>query len=317
MSTVTCTATTVKSTMSAVAVDPFGDIFSVHTPMYYERNNGQDSKYTDYVVNHNVKFPDNVPVPFLDKLESMPSLSNDSISSSPSTAPTTPEPELPIEWTDDDLNRLLSILYSSEMLHGDLTISPPLTTLPTTPLNTPLKLDLYLRIPATPATQASYSPDLPIGTGRPINKILFASSLPSKDPTTLRRSLAAALLRSSETVEWIVTHYSLLSTLFTLSVSQLAGIKQGIEGMSRVCDREWAERLEQLRRCDDEGGRVERFEVGFELYLLDAGWCELGPWVNCVDAAMKLDAEARLQWAESYEGAGVWLLRAVNECEAR
>ncbi|KAF1961475.1 hypothetical protein CC80DRAFT_238118 [Byssothecium circinans] len=347
MSTVTCTITAVK-------VNPFDDMYAIPltgglgSPMYFERDEHGPARDREAITYHIAKIPDEVAVPFLDKLEPIPSpektefaaLTDSPVSSTGTCAKLSSSelesdaPVAPIEWTEGDLCYLLAALYPDQMLAQDFTFTPALSTLTSTstsPSN-PIKIDLYLRIPALAVPKEAYSATLPIGTGRPTTKVLVASSAPSTSPEAARRSLAAALLKDRAAIEFFASHYGLLARLYGLDTAELMGIKKGMESMASINEKEWSERLNQLREGDEapattigeekneangaakETGAGDKwcFEAELELFLLGAGWYELGRWIGAVDVAVGL-GEERMGWARVYGDAGRWLEKALEE----
>ncbi|KAF1844698.1 uncharacterized protein K460DRAFT_96833 [Cucurbitaria berberidis CBS 394.84] len=267
---------------------------------------------------------DNVAVPILDAVQAFPtwspqsSVSTLSIVSTAPTSPTTDTFNAPIQWNNADLMYLLSCTMPDELLANQLIFSPPLEDLRT--ITCLIHLQLFRRTPTTPPPPEAFSKHAPIGTGRPCSSVLVAESDKKCGSTTeARRSLAKKLLSSMRVVGGAVDMYNVLVTLHRLSTPTLYSIYRSLILMTAVSDREWSERLQQLRGLVDGCDAVESVdftctvEARLEVFFLEVGVGQLERWIRSVGVALALGRRGRKVWADVYGDAAAFLGRAMWE----
>ncbi|KAH7089880.1 hypothetical protein FB567DRAFT_627156 [Paraphoma chrysanthemicola] len=285
------TDSTDSSTM--LTGDPFSDCFTIDT--------------TDQV-HHSTAFnKPTIEVPILDPLPHLTPWSPQSSLSTPSTTSSSTEASFddPITWSNADLLYLLTCLHSTLLLSSHLIFTPPLASLHDTP--TPIHLRLYKTLPHTPIPRAAYSKHLPIGTGRPITKLLIAESSPAcTSARDARTSLATNLLANQNHAAYMLDKYNVLNALHASTTTTLRALQRGMIEMLGVSAAEWVERLDQL------GGWVDGecgLEARMEVFLLGVGRAETEEWVGVVEGAMGMDGDGvgwRWGWmAMGLDGDGV------------
>ncbi|KAF2033450.1 hypothetical protein EK21DRAFT_98172 [Setomelanomma holmii] len=263
-----------NSDSTAIVAMPSGDPFSDS----YEVDNENRLRHKTAILKNAVEVPILSPLPHLTAWSPQSSISTHNTTPSPSQTSF----DTPITWTNADLNLLLT---------SQLTFHPPLDTLSSTP--SPIHLRLYKTMLTPPS---AYAPHLPIGTGRPHNKVLIAqSSKTCPSASHARRSLASHLLSDQ-------SHH----TLHASSTTTLYSLQRGMIEMLGVSDAEWCGRWAQL------GGRVDgadTLEARVEVYLLGSGREGTGGWVQVVEGARGVDEECRREWAGVYGDAAGFLGR--------
>ncbi|KAH7073554.1 hypothetical protein BKA63DRAFT_603917 [Paraphoma chrysanthemicola] len=278
--------------------DPFSDSFTIDTTI-------------DQVHHRTALKKPTIPVLILDPLPHLTPWSPQSSISTPSTTPSSIEASLndPITWSNVDLLYLLTCLHPNLLLSSHLFFSPPLESLPHTP--SPIHLRLYKTLPHATIPRAAYSKHLPIGTGRPVTKLLVAESSPScTSATEARASFAKNLLAKQDHAAYMLDKYNVLSAVYASSTTTLHSLQRGMIEMLGVSAPEWVERLEQLRGwVDGECG----LEAKMEVFLLGVGRGETEEWVGVVEGAVGLDGVERERWADVYGDAAGWLGRVCGE----
>lgn len=172
-------------------------------------------------------------------------------------------------------------------------------------LFSPIHLQLYLSTKSKAIPTSVYAATAPIGTGRPISKIMIAHAS-GETVGKARKALVKEILGGGgEALRYITMYYSIVAGLYGLSSWALMSVRRGIEGMKRVSEREWRGRLEQVRRAgvDAEWG----FDARLEVFLLEGGCWELGRWGECVDAALRVGDGERKSCAAMYDEVGGFL----------
>ncbi|KAJ4289760.1 hypothetical protein N0V90_011090 [Kalmusia sp. IMI 367209] len=233
-----------------------------------------------------IDFPDTIAVPLINTLPSLLTYQSSSaspISTAPSSPPPLPPPHAPLAWTEADFSYLLSAIYPDQMIADELVLE----THSECPYGTfsAFKLELYLRIPQRPVSGASYDAKMPIGTGRPVSKVLVAYS-DGATPAAARRALAREILSDTFAFAYITAYYNLLAELYFRPLSALLSVKRGILGMSAISEAEWLSRSNQVRQA---GVNEEwDFEVRLEAFLLAGGASDLKRWFGGVEIALGL-----------------------------
>ncbi|KAF2878302.1 hypothetical protein BDV95DRAFT_600967 [Massariosphaeria phaeospora] len=281
-----------------------------------------DTIYSPSPLGKTLSFPDHFEVPAITSLPSTSSLSPQSSITSLADYNTEIEPPLErhrtstaFEWTDADLNYLLSILYADQVIQKCLVFTPPLETLHTQPC--PIHLQLHVRVPIQPVPAAAFGAHLPIGTGRPISRHLVAESAQNcTSAPRARKSLAASLLSSPCSIAVIITRYKLLAALYSIPDYALLSIKRGMRAMmgvselesESVSESERSARLRQMKGVVDDSWD---FEPRMEKYLLEAGMDEVKEWIAWTETGAWLQAHVRAQWAVTYRECGEFLESAA------
>lgn len=214
---------------------------------------------------------------------------------------------------------LLSVLCPNKMFFDDFIFEPPLEELQGA--SSPVQLHLYVCVPYQIPPEA-YSASAPIGTGRPISKAFVASSKSCSSPSEARQSLAEALLADRDAFSFVAARFTLLSTLYSLPMASIAGIKRGMAAMAQTSASELSARLKQLRDAGvnhswEFDAQLERLllEEMFPLKqksLLRGGMWQLQMWIGCVEVALWLSQERREFFAEVYGEAGAFLKTALQ-----
>lgn len=278
--------------------NPFDDIYAEAVSVSPDLHNDYAGKI--------LAFPDTVTVPFIAALP--PGHSPESIISASTSPSIAPAGHQAIEWTAADLNYLLSALYPDEMVANSIMFVPDLEALPAA--GSPVRLQMFLRIPAAPVPREAYSANAPIGTGRPVGKVLAGDSGLCVDVRTARRALAEDLLADRYAIQHAIGYYSLLRVFYSLSEASLRSVKHGIVGMARSGELEWYERLSQLQDA-----RIDSswpLEAKLEVMLLEGGRWGLGGWLGVVELGLGLTPEVRKSWAGVYAEANDFLKAALE-----
>jgi hypothetical protein len=284
-----------------MSANPFSDMYataeSSDLPPPYEEHE-YDGKIAS--------FPESILVPFLDTLSPIHSLESESGGSSPSTAATFSLSTRfydKIEWTNSDLNYLVHILYPEHIGTDSLFFVPELSSLDK--VTGPVRLELC---EVTPVPIPAYSPDAPIGTGRP-TRVNVAASDHSTSPTLARRSLVKNLLQHEDVrLHNITTYYNLLGAIYGMDSPGLDSVQRGMTAMAHVSDFEWYERLVQVTDAGVDGSWG--VEARLEAFLLICGREELDRWFVMVAIALRVVEKKREHFARMYREAA-WFLEGV------
>jgi len=217
---------------------------------------------------------------------------------------------------------LLSLLKSEELVANTLVFTPSLDDLEHA--THPIHLQLHRKTtPIPPGFELGASSlDVPTGTNNPPSQILIAESATNcRTAAIARRSLAHSLVSNPTIVSDVIDRYNVLYTLYTTSLPQLQSIYRAMCIMTVISDREWFERLAQLRGFVNGQYPADRgvdatcpVEARVEYYLLEMGSVMLEGWIRMVCVCLDLSGEKeRAACAEVYKDAACFLARASDE----
>jgi hypothetical protein len=206
-----------------------------------------------------------------------------------------------INWNNDILMYLVSILKPNELAANALTFNPPLEVLED--LTYPFHLQMHKKGISAPRT------------------LIAQSTRGCQNPELARRSLAHDVLSDHSLIDATIARYNALWAIHSTAAPTLMSILRGMTQMITVTDDEWDERRDQL--CgfvggeDDVGQCVDgecSVETRLEYYFLLTGRIALEEWIRCVGGCVGMDDDAeRAAHAETYGEAGRFLGRAFEE----
>ncbi|CAI6330006.1 unnamed protein product [Periconia digitata] len=319
MASVTCT-------MTAPPLDPFDDVYALSvesaTISDFEDRNGFDGGCKQEKVDSNtVRYPHHSSVPIIDSHSPIPGLAAAGYGLVPGTRCSTPKQQFPcqaIEWSDQDLYYLVYTRFGERVANNYSTSTSYYSTGTDSTNLVTLQLTYY-----EPATPTSYSADAPIGTGRPVIKVL-ARSQPSASLPQARRSIAADLLSCTDTLKHAIRSDALLGDIYPLSEAELKSIRSAMVLMRYISEEEWDGRRAQLQNSvggESEDGELVSPEVKLwsihaklELFLLEVGYYEFSTWFAQINDAVGMKSEERRTLARGFGYRAKWLERALNEC---
>ncbi|KAF2688808.1 hypothetical protein K458DRAFT_400933 [Lentithecium fluviatile CBS 122367] len=296
-----------------MSANPFSDVYATpeggDSASSYEQHENKINTMT-------LIWPETFPITFVHAIPSKCPGSRFSPDSSPSTTPSTPPLASlsygTVEWTNANLNYLLSVLYPDQALANEFFFVPSLETLSQSDFTTPAGLALYQRLPVTPAPRSAYAATAPIGTGRPKPTTdLLATSRLSTTAASARQSLAARLIGDKSILNFMAAYYNLLAQLYVLPQPLLDSVHRGLKGMAQTSEPEWYARFVALRDAGVDGSWG--FEAQLEAFVLEAGFSELGRWMVVVENVRGLVREEREEWARIYFETGLFLERVRRE----
>ena len=217
---------------------------------------------------------------------------------------------------------LLSLLKSEELVANTLVFTPSLDDLEHATY--PIHLQLHRKTtPIPPGFELDASSfDAHIVTSSLPSQILVAESATNcRTAAIARRSLAHFLVSNPAVVSDVIDRYNVLYTLYTTSLPQLQSIYRAMCIMTAISDREWFERLAQLRGFVNAQYLVGRgvdatcpVEARVEYYLLEMGRAMLEGWIRMARVCLDLSGEKeRAACAEVYKDAACFLARASDE----
>ena len=293
------------------SIDPFDDVYRMPS----DRNTN--------IYNPSV-FSDATKAPVVHTLSPFPSC-NFTCSASTEQRPHPSSP--PLAWTAADLGKLsfvamhapsqsltssdyfLAAILPDQMIAGEVVLEQHMGH--SKGFASSFCIELYLRTMSQPAISASaYSATAPIGTGRPVMKVLIADGTGENLPAA-RRALAEDILSCGITPTYVMKYHSFLSHLYRLPMAALSSVRRGVEGMGKVTDTEWMGRLTQLKEVEIDTAPWS--EARLEIFLLENGVSNLKRWARVVDMAISLGQEDRDLWADTHSNAILFLHRIVAE----